>query len=166
MIGNIADSGGMQIGNVFNTNEQIVHRVPGYNIRGLLSIGEHIDLIAEYVGASTRFNPTDMSYNGHGAKPTAIDFEADYSFYILDQKPSSIGFAYGKTNQAMAMTLPLKRYAFVFNTSIWRNTLQSLEVRHDRNYAASDTAKNAAGKSIKATGKPDNAITAQFDYYF
>ena len=175
VIGNMADSSGMQSGNGFSSFEQISHRVPAYNVRGLFSIG-HVDLIGEYVGASTRFNPNDMSFNGRGAKPWAFDTEAAYSFYILDNKPSSIGVGYAKSGQALSLAIPTTRTSIVFNTSIWRNTLQSLEFRRDLNYAASDTANGPTGAATTtgqctsatctSTGKYDNAITAQFDYYF
>ena len=177
VIGNIADSGGMQQAGGFAYNEQIVHRVPAYNLRAVLDIGDHFDFIAEWVGTSTRFNPNDLSYNGRGAKPSAIDLEASYSFNILCDRPSSLGIGYAKSNQALGLGIPLTRTSMVFNTSLWRNTLQSLEFRHDRNYAASDTANGpitglnpvpacTEGTTCSATGKSDNAITAQFDYYF
>lgn len=167
VIGNLADSGGMQLGNNFANYEQIDHRVPGYNLHGILSLGEHIDLLGEFVTASTRFDSVDMSYNGHGAKPSAFNLEADYSFKILNDKPSSVGASYGKSNQALSLGIPLTRTAVFFNTSIWRNTLQSVEVRQDREYAATATASGAGNiPSPGESGKTDNAITAQFDYYF
>lgn len=166
VIGNIADSVGMQFGNNFQNYEQIVHRVPGYNVRGNFSFGEHTNLIFEYVGASTRFNMADMSYNNHGAKPSAFDIEGAYSFSLLD-KPSSVAVGYQKSNQAMSLNLPLTRTSLVFSTSWWRNTLQSLEFRRDKQYAASDVATSAGGNAVtQQTGKGDNVVTAQFDYYF
>lgn len=176
VIANIADSAGFQVGNGFAFNEQIVHRVPAYNLRGILNIGDNITVLSEWIGASTRFNPNDMSFNGHGAKVSAFDFQAAYSFYILNDRPSSLGIGYGKSNQALSLGIPLTRTSIVFNTSLWRNTLQSLEFRRDRNYAASDFANGPTGAQLfpgqctaaacSATGKADKAITAQFDYYF
>jgi hypothetical protein len=167
VVGNIADSAGMQIGVGFQNNEQIVHRVPGYNIHAMFNLSDHIDLIAEYVTASTKFNPIDMSYNGSGATPKAYDLEAAYSFPLFDNRPSSIGIGYSKSNEALAINIPMSRTYVVFNTSLRRNTLQSLEFRHDRQYAASSYATGAGSTTlVQQQGKPDNAITAQFDYYF
>jgi len=176
VIGNIADSGGMQLGNGFSQFEQISHRVPAYNLRGTFGLGDHIDIIAELVAATTSFNPNDMSYNGRGAKPWAADLEAGYSFYILDNKPSTIALGYSQSNEALSLGIPLNRTYLTFNTSLWRNTLQAIELRHDRNYAASATANGPTGAAeapgactaaaCSRSGKGDNAITASFDYYF
>lgn len=176
VIADIADSQGMQFGNGFARDENIVHRVPAYNLRGILNIGEAISVLGEWVGASTRFNPNDMSFNGHGAKPSAFDLQAGYSFYILNDRPSSLGIGYGKSNQALSLGVPLTRTSIVFNTSLWRNTLQSLEFRRDKEYAASDFANGPTGvhrfhgqctsSVCSENGKGINAVTAQFDYYF
>src|SRR3990167_1567667 len=176
MIGNIADSGGFQTSNGFSQYEQITHRVPGYDVRGVFALGEHIDFIGEFVGSTTAFNPNDMSFNGQGAKPWALDTELAYTFSIFDNKPSTIAIGYQKTNQALSLGLPLNRYSLVLNTALWRNTLESIELRHDQNYAASDTANGPSGAATTtgectsakctASGKYDNAVTVQFDYFF
>ncbi|HTM63843.1 MAG TPA: LbtU family siderophore porin [Gammaproteobacteria bacterium] len=167
VIGNIADSGGMQTAGNFQNAEQLVHRVPGYDLNTLLSIGDHLDLIGEFVMASTSFNPTNMSYNGNGAKPWAFDLEAAYSIDLFETKPSSLGIGYSQSHEALALGLPLNRISVVVNTSWWRNTLQSLEFRRDHQYAASDTASGGGGAvTPAASGKIDRAVTAQFDYYF
>ncbi len=70
----------------------------------------------------------------------------------------------------------MSRYSAVFNTSLWRNTLQSFEFRHDNNYAASATGNGPVNAVVpngtctattcKPSGKSDNTVTASFDYYF
>ncbi len=177
VIANIADSVGMQfVGNtplVFNGfggvngtgNERIAHRVPAYDVRALLSLGSHIDLLAEYITASTHFNKNDLTMNRHGAKPQALNAEAAFTFNAFS-RPSSIAVGYGMTKDALALELPAQRYSMVFNTSIWRDTLQSLELRHDVNYGKSNFATGSNVVAPQASGQPDNIITAQFDYYF
>ncbi len=175
-IANLADSTGMQLGNGFAFNEKISHRVPAYNIHALFDFAKHIDFILEYVTAATHFSPNNMSYNGKGARPWAIDLEAAYSFYILNEKPSAIGIGFGKSHQALSLGMPLTRTSVVFNTSLLRNTLQSIEFRRDRNYAQSDYANgqvrdgDVRGQCTSVvcheTRKSDYALTFQFDYYF
>lgn len=176
LIGNIADSGGMQIGNGFDSYEQLSHRVPGYNLHGVFSVGKHFDFIGEFVGSTQAFSASDMSYNGNGAKPWALNGEAAYTFTILDDRPSTLAIGYQQSYQALSLGLPLSRYSLVMTTSLLRNTLQSIEFRHDRNYAASSTANGPIGAasvpgactagSCSASGKGDNAVTASFNYYF
>lgn len=169
VIANIADSDGMQNANGFATTaatEQLVHRVTGYNLRALFGFGSNWDFIAEYVGAAKSFAMTDMGYQGRGAKPYATDVEAIYSFDAFG-RPNSVGLSYSQSHEALALGLPLSRTALTFNTSVWRNTLQSLEFRRDIEYAASVTANGAGGTASTAqNGKADYAVTAQFDYYF
>jgi hypothetical protein len=185
VIGNVADSGGMQktdnrslfdgfgststscgpLGTSACGNEQLVHRVPGYDVHGSLSIGQHWDLLAEYVTASTPFNAADMTYNGKGAKPQALNAEAAYSFEAFN-KPTSVAVGYGMTRDALAIGLPRTRYAAVLNTSWWKNTLQSLEFRHDINYANNSTSTGSGVAGPTGTGKSNNVVTAQFDIYF
>lgn len=176
-IGNIADSAGMQntdnqpmfngfAGPVPFGNEKIVHRVPAIDVRGIVTIGENINLIAEYVGVTTSFNPNDLSFNAHGAKPWAMNAEASYTFEVFT-KPSSIGIGYSQAKQALAIGLPEKRASAVFNTSIWHNTVQSLEFRHDINYSASTVATGSGVVPLtQGLGTYDNVITLQFDLFF
>jgi hypothetical protein len=147
-------------------NEQLVHRVPAVNLHTLINLGSSINLLGEYVGAINAFNTNDLMMNSHGAKPQALTLEAAYTFPFLD-KAGTLALGYGRTRDALAIGLPLTRYSVVFNTSIWQDTLQSLEFRHDINYAASNTATGSnVMPLITGPGKPDNTVTAQFDMYF
>jgi hypothetical protein len=184
VIANLADSVGMQnngnsaplfggFGASGNGNENIAHRVPAMNFRGQFSIGDHIDLLAEYVGAINSFSRNDLTANSHGAKPQALNAEAAYTFSAFE-RPSSVALGYGKSKDALALGLPAQRYSLAFNTSWWKNTLQSIELRHDINYGAGNyatgtsTGTGAAGatQAITGSGRSDNMITAQIDIYF
>jgi hypothetical protein len=182
VIANIADSSGMQdTGNsplfdgfggkptnsgAITGNELLVHRVPAYDLRGLLAIGDHWDFLAEYITASTSFNPNDLSFDSVGAKPSALNAEAAFTYTLSDGKPGTIAVGYGFTKQALALGLPAQRYALTFNTSYWRNTLESIEFRHDVDYAASATSSGSTVTGPTGTGTSNNIVTAQFDLYF
>lgn len=176
---NIADSQGMQnnfnpsnewggFGASPNGSEVIQHRVPAMDFRGLLSIGDKWDLLGEFISAINAFSPQDLTYNSHGAKPEALNVEGTYTFQAFD-RPTSIALAYGKSWNALALNLALQRFSVALNTSWWKDTLQSLEVRHDQNYAASSYVIGNTQNTtvpIQGMGKPDNIVTAQFDIYF
>lgn len=172
----ITDSAGMQLGNGFATHENLHHQVPAYDINGMFNFGTKVDLIFEYVSAMAPFNRKDMSYKGKRAKPWAFDTELACSFYILDKKPSSMGIGYDRSGEAVTLGVPLSRTFVVFNTSLWRNTLQSIEFRHDKNYAKSTRGngpvshhpsdRTCTAFTCHGFGKHDNALTVQFDYYF
>jgi len=177
VIANLADSVGMQnVGNstgIFNGfggtngtgNEEITHRVPALNIRGMVNIGPAVTLLGEYVAATTAFSANDLTLNGRGAKPRALNAEAAYTFTAF-ARPTTVAAGYAMTKDALALNLPAERYSLVLNTSIWRDTLQSLEFRHERSYAASATASGSGIAASPQNGRADNIITAQFDLYF
>ena len=85
-------------------NEKISHFVPAINLRALLSMGSHVDLLAEYIGAVKAFSFSDLTFNSHGARPTAVTFEAAYSFTLFD-RPASIAAGYARSNEALAILL-------------------------------------------------------------
>jgi hypothetical protein len=176
MIRNIADSQGMQNngngpafagfgGTNGSGNEKLTHGVPALNLRGMLALGSQVDFLAEYIGATTSFSRNDLTMNGRGAKPQAVNTEAAYTFTAFT-KPSSLAIGYGRTKDGLAIGLPWQRYSLAFNTSLWENTLQSIEFRHDIEYAASSFASGSKVMALAQTGRADNGITAQFDMYF
>lgn len=193
VIGNIADSQGMQItGNnndnpplfggfggptetftnsfgvveqVNTGNEELQHRVPAYNLHGLIGIGDNIQLIGELVGATTHFSAQDMTFNDGQAKPFAWNLEGVYNIPRF-HKPTSISFGYQRSYDALAIGLPRTRYAAVINTSYWKSTLQSLELRHDINYSGTNTSSGSGIAGPDGGGKSVNMVTFQFDYYF
>jgi len=177
VIGNIADSVGMQaVANSTNTfngfggvngtgNERIAHRVPAYDLRAMLDFGSTYDLLLEFITASTAFNSNDLTMNSHGARPKAFNSELSYSFQTF-ARPTAIAIGYGFTKDALALQLPAQRYSVTVNTSVWKDTLQSLEFRRDMNYAQSSFASGSLVPAPKSSGQPNSVVTAQFDVFF
>lgn len=176
-ITNMADSNGMQetgvtASNTFqgfgqtSTTEQLAHRVPGFDIHTEISLYD-FNILAEYVGALRRFNPMDLTFNSHGAGPKALHAELVYNFPMWG-KPSNVGVTYGESWQALGLAVPKNSYSVVLNTSLWKDTLQAIEFRHDVNYASTDSAvADGASNSVSlGSNSSRNVVTAQVGIYF
>jgi len=146
-------------------SEDLVHRVPAYDFNLKFGLGDNWQVIAEYIFASTNFNNQDLQFDDHGAKPQAANFEVIYNIPWITY-PTSISGGYQLSEDALAIGLPAKRYSMTANTSFWRNTLQSLELRRDINYGKSDTSTGSGVKGPTGNGGSANVITLQFQYYF
>lgn len=155
---------------VANGNFNLVNRVPAYDLHGSLGVGDW-GLVAEYLDATNHFSPQDLSFNGHGAKPSALNVELSYNFPTYG-KPSAITVGYGQSNQALALDIPSQRFIAVYNISIWKDTVEAIEFRHDKLYSANDTATGSGlpinfivfgGNSL---GGDLNAVTFQAGVYF
>lgn len=179
-IANVADASGMQDTSAdssvgfygftkptgSNPNPEIlVRQVPGLAVHANFGMG-HVGFMGEYIKATSAFNPVNMMFNGYGAKPQAFNLEAYYNFQWCD-KPAAITLGYGGTRQALALNVPKQRYIATFNTSIWKNTIESIEFRHDANYDNGDVASGAkTAVAIPGMGGSSNTITAQLGVYF
>lgn len=174
-IGNLADATGLLVtGNsvgffgfaLNSSTEFLVHNVPAYDVHGEFSFGK-LNLFAEYIWADREFDVTNLSFNGRGAKPSASNFELGYNFKIADC-PASIAAGYGTTTEAVALGIPKSSFITAFNVSIWKNTIESLEFRHDNNYDSSDFAGGNGSIPFVAFSKGGsrNTYTAQIGVYF
>lgn len=156
--------------------ETLVHYVPGVNVNAFLGKGP-LYFVAEGTAATREYDVTNMSYNGSGAQPKAAHAEVGYVFKAFD-KPSVFSVAYEQTWEALAMGLPKNSYVATLNTSIWKNTVETLEFRHDVNYGSGDVATGACGFTNLSgdvfvvcpgpvgSGGQQNTILAQFGIYF
>lgn len=172
VIDNIGDSQGMQFtgGSSFegfgvsSADEDLAHPVPGLDLHGLVGMGNYT-LISEYIAATRSFAAQNMAFNGHGARPQALDLEGAYNLNIF-HRPTTLAVDYGQSWQALALNVPENSYIGLINISIWKDTIESLEYRHDVNYASSDTA-SGQGNSVTASGhRGQNTIYAQVAVYF
>lgn len=151
-----------------NGNEE-VHKVPALDVHGSLSVDRY-NFIAEWVGAVARFRQQDLSFNNQGALPQAAQLEASVTFKAFD-KPATLGVGYQWSNDALALNLPKQRVSGVFNISIWRDTVESLEFRHDINYSTTTYANGAApvgqvNANTIGPGGSSETLLAQIGVYF
>lgn len=175
-ISNIADSMGMQqtygsflgFGHAVHLerlNEQLHNYVPAADLNANLSYGRFV-LLGEYVRTLRSFNVQDLSFNNHGAMPTAGDLELAYNFSILGKEATAV-IDGGFTHDALAINLPQKTAAASVAVSIWKYSIESLEFRHDRNYASTDSASGMGLPSFSPSGFRDrNVVTAKIGVYF
>lgn len=169
---NIAGSSGLQgdgsAGSGFSESssaEDLSKRVPGVDLNGMFNY-KNYTLLAEYVEATTTFDQSDLSYNGHGAQPKALDVEAVYSFVLWH--PSYVAAAYGESWESLSLGVPEKNYGIVYSTAIWRNTALSLELMHNLGYSNSDSADLHGSPTTNdaSQGENYNTVSLRFDLFF
>ena len=155
-------------------SDNLKHNVPGGNLH--VEYGHGIfALITEFSGAVNSFDAGDLLYNNQGASPKAIHLEADLNFKFGVQ-PLTIGAAYGETWEALPLNLPKQSYFVMVGTSFWKDTVQSLEYRHDVNYQqmASSSVGGGGNGNISNVlpvpsanvGGTQDLITLLFGIYF
>lgn len=149
-----------------NGTDELSHRVPALDFHGSFGVGNW-GLFAEYLRATTEFAPEDMTFDGHGAQPSAFNAELSYSF-PTGGRPSAISVGYGFSRQALGIDIPAERFIATYNISLWKDTVQALEFRHDINYQTSDSAtgNGFAVNTQGGLGKIENSITFQAGVYF
>ena len=180
IISSLDDAGGMQNtgsaeGTTFggfasSTNgNELVHKVPGIGVHGSLGYDRY-SLTAEWVSSMGRFRAQDLSFNGRGAQPQAAQIEGGATFMAFD-KPSSIGVGYQWSKDTLALNLPQQRINGVFNISIWKDTIESLEYRHDINFGTNQFANGAApigtvNANTYGAGGASDTLLAQIGVFF
>jgi len=180
LIGSITDSQGMQWtgslpyttfgGFASPTNgSEAVNEVPGLNIHGNVSFDRY-SLTAEWVGAARAFQPQALSFNGAGAKPSAWQLEAGVTFKTFD-KPASFALGYQQSNETLALNLPHQRISGVMSISLWKDTVESLEYRHDIDFKTNTYANGAPAigqnnVNTIGTGQRADTLIAQIGVYF
>lgn len=179
-ISSMDDSGGMQatgspigttfggFGSITNGTEN-VRKTQAVDLHATLGYDRY-NLTAEWVGATQAFRAQDLSFNGRGAKPQALQTEAGVTF-IAFNRPASIGIGYQWSKDALALNLPKQRYLGVFNISIWKDTVESLEYRHDVDYGLTQFGNGAAPAGVvnlptMGTGQTADTVSAQIGVYF
>lgn len=179
-ISSIDDSAGMQnsaanVGTTFggfgsfSNGNEAVRKTQAVDVHGNIAF-DRFNLAAEWVGTVEAFRPQDLSFNGQGAKPQAGQTEFGMTFRAFN-RPSSIGLGYQWSKDALALNLPHHRFIGVFNISIWKDTVESLEYKHDIDYGTNQFANGAApagsvNMTSFGTGRAADTVSAQIGVYF
>ena len=146
-----------------------VNKTPAAGLH-ITSSFDRYTVTAEWVGAVNAFPVNDLSFNGQGAKPQAFQLEGGVTFESFE-RPSSVGLSWQWSTQALALNLPRQRINAVYNISIWKDTVESLEYRHDINYGQNSYANGAAPPGIVnentlGTGSGADTLMFQIGVYF
>lgn len=178
-ISSMNDAAGMQFtaaipgtfggfGSLLNGTER-VRKTQAVDFYGNLGYDRY-NFALEWTSAAQSFRTKDLSFNDHGARPQAFQAEFDVTFKSFN-KPSSIGIGYQWSKEALALNLPKQRFIGVYNISIWKDTVESLEYRHDMDYGANQFANGAAPAGLVnaptlGTGRSADTVSAQIGVYF
>lgn len=178
-ISSLTNAGGMQLTSgmpgtfggfgSLNHGSEYVRRTPGVDVHGNVQFDRYT-LTAEWTSATEAFRVQDLSFNGRRAQPQAGQVEAGLTFKWFD-RPSSFNVGYQWTEQALALNLPKERYSAVFSMSIWRDTVESIEYRHDIDYRQGQFANGSAPVGITnlnttGSGKSSDMVLARIGVYF
>lgn len=148
------------------TGVDLQHNVGGVDAH--LVVGwNSLALVSEYVTATRNYAYQDLSFDSHGAEPSAMNNEITYSFNLWT-KPSSFSLDYGFTRQALALNIPRTRYGASFEMALMRHTLLTFEYRHDINYGRKAVATGLGSTAYESDqlGHASNTVTAQLGVYF
>ena len=124
-------------------------RVGGWTISAAAAFGA-FNLIGEYLSATDDFDRDTLGFEDAGAKPSAWNIEAGFTFPVMGRE-SVAAVAYQGTREALALELPKERWLLGWSIEIFDRTSLSFEWAHDIDYSESDGG----------TGESADTITAQ-----
>jgi hypothetical protein len=178
-ITSIDNSNGMQNNGASGTNfagfgslthgNEYVEQVGAFDLHSTLSFDRY-NVTVEWVATLGEFPVSDLSFNGEGASPQALQVESGVTFMVM-KKPASLSYAYQWSADTVALRLPKQRFSSVFNISIWKDTIESIEYRHDIDFNTTDYGNGLAPNGgsntpIYGTGKAADTIIVQLGVYF
>ncbi|MEM9243107.1 MAG: LbtU family siderophore porin [Pseudomonadota bacterium] len=148
--------------------------IPGVDAHGHITYGP-FGLIGEYAQALKRFNRNNLTVNGKGARPLAAMVEGDYGVNIWGGRPLTLALSGNLTRNSVFIgsgpgQLPEYSIMAAARLAVVRDTLFSLEYRHDQFYKPSTTYtyQNISGgaSTSNGIGGSNNTIFADIDAYF
>ena len=153
----------------FTNGNENVYNVAGVGAHASINVDRY-SLTVEWVGSAGRFRTQDLSFNGRGAAPQALQVEGGVTFMAFD-RPSSVAVGYQWSKETLALNFPEQRINAVYNISIWKDTVESLEYRYDQDFNRYQFANGAAplgyvNANTLGTGSAAHTLLAQIGIYF
>lgn len=106
-------------------------------------------VLGEYLAASDRFDAGDLAFDGRGAKPSAWNVEAGYTFELAG-KESTVAIGYQNTEEALGLELPEERLSVGLSVAMMENTAVSFEWARDEAYETADGGTGQDGDTVTA----------------
>ncbi|MFY7697974.1 MAG: LbtU family siderophore porin [Legionella sp.] len=118
----------------FGANGKLAHRVPAFNARAKLNLHKlPLSFYGEMVQSIRSFADENLTFNGHGAKPSAWNAEAAIHFSLFDY-PSSFSVGYGRSKQSLALNMPLYSTGAAIRTNLKRALSCAVGYQYDSAY--------------------------------
>jgi hypothetical protein len=154
-ISTITDSLGLNGSQLFVTNHNrsasLTKSIPAVDLNTKLNWNK-FTFLGEYIWTTTNFALADfnttqgVTADAISKKPSVLDLEAIYAFNLYSWS-SNFAIDFGKSSNAAYLAMPQTTIAGIFNTSPFKNTVLSAELRHDGSY--SKAVRDTTGNAIK-----------------
>jgi hypothetical protein len=139
--------------------ELLEHYVPGVDFFADLSLWD-FTFYVEYLTATKQYAESNLTFNGHGARPSGFDIEGSYAFTFLG-KPASLSAGYSFTKQSVAMLLPTYEFAAAGTISFFRDTFTKLGFQYDVDYPVGTTG---TGQGLPIYNQSDVIDLGKYSY--
>ena len=111
-------------------------RVPGWSAGVTAGMGD-VTVIAEYLGATDRFQADDIDFSDRGAQPSSWMIEAAYGLSLVD-KDVTVAASFQQTHEAVALELPRSRTLIGFSVGLMEQVSLAVEWAHHNDYGVED----------------------------
>ena len=146
------------------TGQNMAKQVPAYDLNAQASYDAFV-VTTEFIGTTTAYANSDLSFNNAGAKPKAFHIEGLYNFTMI-HRPSNAGLFFDHTAQALGLAMPQNSFGVVFNTEVAKDLQFAAQYSHNTDYKTTDSATATPAISATGTGKAQNIYYLQLAAYF
>jgi len=162
-ISSIADSSLLQYNSGFGgfLNHRLQNQIGGIALYANLKYKPFSSYLSA-TSAERNFSKQDLSYQNHGAQPSALSIQSSYDFKVKHTPLKFIIF-YEESFQALALLLPKRRAGTGLNIYVHKNVDFQFQIFKDYSYA--DNIQ-ATGLTKKVTGSSTIRTTGAFQLVF